>query len=610
MALTDGAGDSVGRDDAEGSPSSMEEEDEVLMPLADRVASSEDLETTIGLNPERRISSKIGDVVTNTMGPAEVLVLTAEGVFSRTERLECFLTQAIVNGRWTPVHLKAAMAKWTRQADDCLLEYFNSNPGVEKLALHPLQWTLPHKYMTYSSFSLSDYNLLEIQSRSLLLCALNSSIKHILPIIDIANPDPLSLGAQIRRLNKYIMINVKQPMLQRSIDATMSSGVGLPAQVTLDNFKAILSLDRGDMDPSDSQNCFVQAFHQLNKLDSKVYRFIFNSDRVFQIHFEGESGIDAGGVFREGVTRIVEDLFDTKHFNLLVLCPNGQNEVHMNIDKCLPNPSHTSPLAIQMMEFVGKIMAMSIRAKLALPFNFPSLVWKKILKEEVTIEDLRAIDVITCSLLEAVRHCENDGITNHELFREKYGDKLRFTYTGCDGVERELFEGGRDIIVDFDTRESYCDQVLERRLAECDKHIEAILSGMEGVIQLQVINLFSWSQLEVLVGGNPVFDLEVWKAHTESSIPARNLEMFWNVIESLTPKEQEGFVRFAWGRSRLPPAKEFTVKMKLVSRGTEKLPVAHTCFFSIELPNYKTEEEMRHGILTAIHFGATGILMG
>jgi hypothetical protein len=490
------------------------------------------------------------------------------------------------------------------------LEYFNSNPGVEKLALHPLQWTLPHKYMTYSSFSLSDYNLLEIQSRSLLLCLLNSSIKHILPIIDIANPDPSSLGALIRRLNKYIMIYVKQPMLQRSVDATMSSGAGLPAHVTLDNFKATLSLDRGDMDPTDSQNCFVQAFHQLNKLDSKIYRFIFNSDRVFQIHFEGESGIDAGGVFREGVTRIVEDLFDTKHFNLLVLCPNGQNEVHMNIDKCLPNPSHTSPLALQMMEFVGKIMAMSIRAKLALPFNFPSLVWKKILREDVTLEDLRAIDVITCSLLEAVRHCENDGITNQELFREKYGDKLRFTYTGCDGVERELFEGGRDIVVHFSTRESYCDQVLERRLAECDRHIDAIITGMEGVIQMQVIHLFSWSQLEVLVGGNPVFDIEVWKAHTESSIPARNLEMFWNVIESLTPKEQEGFVRFAWGRSRLPPAKEFTVKMKLVSRGSEILPVAHTCFFSIELPNYKTEEEMRHGLLTAIHFGATGILMG
>ena len=541
---------------------------------------------------------------------ADALVIVAEGVFTNSEKFETLLTQAIVDGRWTPVHLKAALSKWTREADDCLLEYFNSNPGVEKLAVYPLQWSLPYKYMTYSSFSLSDYNLLEIQSRSLMLCLLNSSIKHILPIIDIANPDPSSLGALIRSLNKYIMIYVKQPMLQRCIDATMSCGAGLPAQVRLDNFKCVLGLERGEIDPSDSQNCFVQAFHQLNKLDSKVFRFIFNTDRVFQIHFEGESGIDAGGVFREGVTRIVEDLFDTKHFNLLVLCPNGQNEVHMNVDKCLPNPSHTSALAMQMMEFVGKLMAMSIRAKLALPFSFPSLVYKKILREEVTLEDLRAVDVITCSLLEAVRHCESDGITNQDQFSEKYGDKLRFTYTGCDGVERELFEGGRDVIVEFDTREAYCDQVLEKRLAECDRHIEAIIAGMEGVIQMQVVHLFSWSQLEVLVGGNPVFDIDVWKANTESSIPPRNLEMFWNVIESLTPKEQEGFVRFAWGRSRLPPAKEFTVKMKLVSRGTEKLPVAHTCFFSIELPNYKTEEEMRHGLLTAIHFGATGILMG
>merc|ERR1712000_390235 len=176
--------------------------------------------------------------------------------------------------------------------------------------------------------------------------------------------------------------------------------------------------------------------------------------------------------------------------------------------------------------------------------------------------------------------------------------------------ERELFEGGSDVIVTYETKESYCDKVLEKRLSECDSQIEAMARGMEGVIQMRVLHLFSWQQVEVLVGGNPVFDIDVWKAHTDSSLPPKTLELFWKVIESLTPKEQEGFVRFAWGRSRLPPAKEFTVRMKLTSRGSEKLPVAHTCFFSIELPDYRTEEEMRHGILTAIHFGASGILMG
>ena len=42
--------------------------------------------------------------------------------------------------------------------------------------------------------------------------------------------------------------------------------------------------------------------------------------------------------------------------------------------------------------------------------------------------------------------------------------------------------------------------------------------------------------------------------------------------------------------------------------GEDSLPASHTCFFSIELPPYKTEAAMRKGLLTAIHYGMVGIL--
>ena len=50
---------------------------------------------------------------------------------------------------------------------------------------------------------------------------------------------------------------------------------------------------------------------------------------------------------------------------------------------------------------------------------------------------------------------------------------------------------------------------------------------------------------------------------------------------------------------------------KQISRrntGEDSLPASHTCFFSIELPPYKTEAAMRKGLLTAIHYGMVGIL--
>ena len=36
------------------------------------------------------------------------------------------------------------------------------------------------------------------------------------------------------------------------------------------------------------------------------------------------------------------------------------------------------------------------------------------------------------------------------------------------------------------------------------------------------------------------------------------------------------------------------------------LPVSHTCFNHVELPPYETEDQMRRGLLTAIHFGRAG----
>jgi hypothetical protein len=476
--------------------------------------------------------------------------------------------------------------------------------------LSPELVALPKQFLTYRASCMSHLSLLDVQARILMLEAMNKSLEELLPLVNLRNPDPLSLGAMIRRCNRYVFPSLKQPLLDRMVAATATpGGPGIPVQLSLDNMKAMASRGRGERDPSVAQNCFVQAFRQLHGKDAAVYRHVFSGDRVFQITFVSESGIDAGGVFREGVSRMIEDLF-TEHFTLLVPCPNAQHEVHTNMDKYVPNPQHADSLALDMFEFIGRLMGMSLRVKLCLPFEFPSLIWKRLVGEEVSLDDLMAMDAITCRLLEAVRSCESDGIVDQDSFEVKYGGKLRFVYTGSDGVERELGRGLRERVVTFDDREEYCDLVEQARLHEFDKQVAAIERGMAEVVPMRLLQLFSWQQLETLVSGSPTFDLDLWRSKTEvQGVSAKTVKLFWEVMATLSAKEQSGFVRFAWGRSRLPPAKEFTTKMKLTA-GTGRLPVAHTCFFSVELPDYATEEEMRNGLLTAITFGVGGVLLG
>ena len=518
----------------------------------------------------------------------------------------------------TPRDMALNQQRWSPAEDRVLLDFINGDKKLtldKGLADHFGRLVIPRRALAGAMHTrLDTFNLLEMHCRMLVIEAFNRCLETVLPIVNLQSADPLSLGAALRRCSHYVLLSTKEPMLAKVIESTAAgSGTsGLPAALVLDNNKALDSREKGEVSISKSQACFVQAFRQLRDKDSVIYRYTFSGDRVFSINFHGESGIDAGGVWREGVSRIVEDLF-SPHLNLLLLCPNGQHETHTNMDKYVPNPAYTSGLALEMFEFVGRLMAMSLRAKCCLPFEFPSIVWKQLVGEATGMDDLLATDAITCHLLRAVRDCEKDGIVNEAMFHDAYGDKLRWTFNGSDGLERELRKGSGGRAVTWAQRHDWCDAVERCRLGEFDVQVAAIRRGMDSVVPLRVLQIFTWQQLEVLVSGDPRIDIELWKNSTDSSgVSGKLSALFWKVMESLTATEQSGFIRFAWGRSRLPPASDFTTKMKLTRLGTPgaRLPVAHTCFFSVELPEYGTEEEMRTGLLTAINFGMGGILLG
>ena len=554
--------------------------------------------------------------------PEDVIAFAVTNIKWKEGSNEYLLERSILEKRWTPVELLQRMSlNWNLNSDTILIEFINQFADKsQKSVLHLVDlvpsMVLPKKSMQYLSEMNSEISTLEVQARILLILYLNELIESILPHIDVFNSDPASIGKKFQRCSRYILSQVKQPILDKAIwesKAGMNAFGGysrLPASLTLSNTKAMLSESEKRIEPTTSTCCFVQAFHALHSLNADVFRYVFNGDCVFKVHFEEERGIDEGGVFREGITRIVEDLF-SENINLLLLCPNGVHSVHINMDKYVPNPKYMSGIYLEMYEFVGKLMGMSLRAKLYLPFEFPPFVWKKLVGDEVDIEDLMDIDTISCRFIRDLMGCEDDGIVDQEFFSRKYGDRLTFTYNGSDGIQRDLVNGGTKVIVNFNNRNDYCEKVIAARLSEFDEQATSIAKGFKEVVPTDVIKLYSWSQFETLVCGTPTLDVDLWKRNTiYSGLKQETCDLFWEVMRSFTPKEQSGFVRFAWGRSRLPNTKSFPTKMELMKAGSYAiLPVAHTCFFSVELPEYNTEEKMRHGLLTAINYGGAGILL-
>ena len=64
------------------------------------------------------------------------------------------------------------------------------------------------------------------------------------------------------------------------------------------------------------------------------------------------------------------------------------------------------------------------------------------------------------------------------------------------------------------------------------------------------------------------------------------------------------YLKFVWGRSRIPcdiRGMEAAHKVNFYSHmSPEALPQAHTCFFSVDIPRYRSEKVMRAKFLTAI----------
>jgi hypothetical protein len=274
-----------------------------------------------------------------------------------------------------------------------------------------------------------------------------------------------------------------------------------------------------------------------------------------------------------------------------------------------------------MFEFVGILMGISLRTKATLPFSFPSFVWKGVINQKREWLDLESTDLITANMVKAITSSHIvDEFTgeqvpiNEELFDANFSSTT-FTITDIAGQVVELIPGGLKQRVTFHNRFEYAAKVRKFKLGEVATQINAIKRGFACIVPLRIMQLFTWQQVEVLVAGEPDIDVDYLREHTEyrGYKPTDEvIKRFWRVLSSLSASERSMFVRFVWGRSRLPLKGRSWPQTFKIQKATgvddTHLPVTHTCFFSIELPAYSSEEIMREKLLAAINFGVGGIL--
>jgi len=357
----------------------------------------------------------------------------------------------------------------------------------------------------------------------------------------------------------------------------------------------------------DAGNIENTIFDQISKqVNSRaIIDRLKGAEQAWGTKLQSEGAIDAGGPYRECISSMASELHSPNH--LLALCPNGKFNIGQNRDKYLPRPSYNNPQQLEWYRFLGILIGITLRTKGNFILNFPSMIWKALINETPVVQDLEAIDSTALRAVESIRNIDQTGV-DAEMFSDIFFED--FTTYLTDGTKVELKPGGKNIELTFHNRHEYCDLVIETQMHAYDKQIKAIREGMAYIIPLNILEgSFTWQQLEQLVCGKPEMNVDLLKSQTEFALDRNDFRsiFLFKLLSDMGPEEQSLFLRFCWGRTRLPLSatgfngKKFKIDSLSRANPDQQLPEACTCFFTLKLPMYTTTDIMKDKIIYAIH---------
>uniref|UniRef100_A0A8C1YJC2 HECT-type E3 ubiquitin transferase n=1 Tax=Cyprinus carpio TaxID=7962 RepID=A0A8C1YJC2_CYPCA len=202
-----------------------------------------------------------------------------------------------------------------------------------------------------------------------------------------------------------------------------------------------------------------------------------------------------------------------------------------------------------------------------------------------------------------------------------YGGVARYNalFTGSDDLKIN------DILIDIKTETIilYCNNILQDYLMVCrlvaewrlsrgvEEQTQAFLEGFNEVLPQQYLQYFDAKELEVMLCGMQEIDLGDWQRNTIYRHYARSSKQivwFWQFVKEIDNEKRMRLLQFVTGTCRLPVGgfadlmgSNGPQKFCVEKVGKENwLPRSHTCFNRLDLPPYKSYEQLKEKLLFAI----------
>ncbi|XP_055551454.1 E3 ubiquitin-protein ligase Nedd-4-like isoform X4 [Wyeomyia smithii] len=350
-----------------------------------------------------------------------------------------------------------------------------------------------------------------------------------------------------------------------------------------------------------------------NKIEIKIrrasiledsYRIINSITKVdllktkLWIEFEGEAGLDYGGLAREWFYLLSKEMFNP-YYGLFEYSAMDNYTLQINPFSGLCNEDH-----LHYFKFIGRVAGMAVYHGKLLDAFFIRPFYKMMLQKPIDLKDMESVDMEYYNSLLWIK--ENDP---NELMLTFCVDEETFGYTS----QRELKQNGADIEVTNENKDEYIKLVIEWRfVARVKDQMQAFLEGFGQIVPLNLLKIFDENELELLMCGIQSIDVKDWKRNTlyKGDYFANHviIQWFWRAVLSFSNEMRARLLQFVTGTSRVPMngfkelygsngPQMFTIE----KWGTpENYPRAHTCFNRLDLPPYESYLALKDRLIKAI----------
>ncbi|KAJ5131808.1 hypothetical protein N7448_005966 [Penicillium atrosanguineum] len=315
------------------------------------------------------------------------------------------------------------------------------------------------------------------------------------------------------------------------------------------------------------------------------------------IKFDGEDGLDYGGLSREFFFLLSHEMFNP--FYCLF-----EYSAHDNYTLQINPHSGVNPEHLNYFKFIGRVVGLAIFHRRFLDSFFIGAFYKMMLRKKVSLQDMEGVDEDLHRNLAWTLDNDIEGIVEltFSVDDEKFGERSTV----------DLIPGGRDIPVTNENKPQYIELVTEWKIVKrVEEQFNAFMSGFNELIPADLVNVFDERELELLIGGIADIDVDDWKKHTDYRGYQEQDEVvqnFWKIVRTWDAEQKSRLLQFTTGTSRIPVngfkdlqgsdgPRRFTIEK---SGDPNALPKSHTCFNRLDLPPYKTHDALEHKMTIAV----------